>query len=530
MARLVTTLALATLILQTACGRTVVVRSTVPVEVAWVCHGETSPRWLRVRASQVEFHERHGDWVSVEPRRDGAVCEAREPAQPAEPAPPPREPEEPRAPMPQLRIAWVCHGEVNRRWMRVDNDAAIETHRLHGDAISVQPQQVGTRCGPAAQQPPEPSEPVRPREPRPQEPAPESEVAWVCHGEVNPRWLRVPVPAAEAHARHGDPVSMGPQQPGTPCERAEEEPPRRERSEQPPEPPRPPEPTRRRQVPEPQYAWVCHGAVNPRWLRVAASAAEAHGSHGDIVSMEPQEVGAACERDVPERPAPERPAEPRRPREPSQPGEPSQPQPERQFAWVCHGEENPRWLRVAALAAEAHENHGDIVSMDPQEVGAACKRDEPERPAPERPEAPRRPREPGQPGEPSQPQPERQFAWVCHGDTNPQWLRVAAPAVETHREHGDPVSLEEQEVGTACDRTQPEPPAPERRDQPRQPRQPPEPGEPNQPEPEFAWVCHGERTPRWLRVPVSAVEAHERHGDPVSMEQQEEGTVCERGG
>jgi hypothetical protein len=42
--------------------------------------------------------------------------------------------------------------------------------------------------------------------------------------------------------------------------------------------------------------YVCHGNRNPRWLRVSASAADAHRGHGDRVSEEPQEEGGACER------------------------------------------------------------------------------------------------------------------------------------------------------------------------------------------------------------------------------------------
>jgi hypothetical protein len=43
------------------------------------------------------------------------------------------------------------------------------------------------------------------------------------------------------------------------------------------------------------------------------------------------------------------------------------------------------------------------------------------------------------------------FVWVCHGNRNPQWQRVAAPAADGHRRHGDRVSTRPQENGTACD-------------------------------------------------------------------------------
>lgn len=42
--------------------------------------------------------------------------------------------------------------------------------------------------------------------------------------------------------------------------------------------------------------------------------------------------------------------------------------------WVCHGNRNPRWLRVAAAAADAHRRHGDRVSTEPREEGAACEK------------------------------------------------------------------------------------------------------------------------------------------------------------
>ena len=43
------------------------------------------------------------------------------------------------------------------------------------------------------------------------------------------------------------------------------------------------------------------------------------------------------------------------------------------------------------------------------------------------------------------------FVWVCHGNRNPRWQRVAAPAADGHRRHGDRVSTRAQENGAACD-------------------------------------------------------------------------------
>jgi hypothetical protein len=42
--------------------------------------------------------------------------------------------------------------------------------------------------------------------------------------------------------------------------------------------------------------------------------------------------------------------------------------------WVCHGNRNPKWQRVAAAAADAHRRHGDRVSTEAQEEGAACEK------------------------------------------------------------------------------------------------------------------------------------------------------------
>ena len=48
----------------------------------------------------------------------------------------------------------------------------------------------------------------------------------------------------------------------------------------------------------------------------------------------------------------------------------------------------------------------------------------------------------------------QQFVWVCHGNRNPRWQRVAAPAADAHRRHGDRVSSRQQEEGGACDNTE----------------------------------------------------------------------------
>ena len=40
--------------------------------------------------------------------------------------------------------------------------------------------------------------------------------------------------------------------------------------------------------------------------------------------------------------------------------------------WVCHGGRNPRWQRVSAHAAEAHQRHGDQVSQEPHARGERC--------------------------------------------------------------------------------------------------------------------------------------------------------------
>lgn len=40
--------------------------------------------------------------------------------------------------------------------------------------------------------------------------------------------------------------------------------------------------------------------------------------------------------------------------------------------------------------------------------------------------------------------------WVCHGNKKPKWKKVAAPAVDAHRRHGDRVVHSTQRANTAC--------------------------------------------------------------------------------
>lgn len=47
---------------------------------------------------------------------------------------------------------------------------------------------------------------------------------------------------------------------------------------------------------------------------------------------------------------------------------------QQEAVWVCHGQRNPGWQKVAAPAADGHRRHGDRVSSTPQEEGAACAR------------------------------------------------------------------------------------------------------------------------------------------------------------
>jgi hypothetical protein len=51
----------------------------------------------------------------------------------------------------------------------------------------------------------------------PPAPAGGGEHAWVCHGKKG-TWKRVGRPAVEAHAKHGDRVSLSPQPVGAPCD------------------------------------------------------------------------------------------------------------------------------------------------------------------------------------------------------------------------------------------------------------------------------------------------------------------------
>lgn len=50
-----------------------------------------------------------------------------------------------------------------------------------------------------------------------------------------------------------------------------------------------------------------------------------------------------------------------------------QPQPRADVVYVCHGRE-ARSLRVSASAADAHRRHGDRISEQVQEEGAACEK------------------------------------------------------------------------------------------------------------------------------------------------------------
>ena len=43
-----------------------------------------------------------------------------------------------------------------------------------------------------------------------------------------------------------------------------------------------------------------------------------------------------------------------------------------------------------------------------------------------------------------------EYVWVCHGNRNPRWQRVGAPAADAHRRHGDRVSRSPQEEGAPC--------------------------------------------------------------------------------
>ncbi|HVX87816.1 MAG TPA: hypothetical protein VG940_02730 [Gemmatimonadales bacterium] len=42
--------------------------------------------------------------------------------------------------------------------------------------------------------------------------------------------------------------------------------------------------------------------------------------------------------------------------------------------------------------------------------------------------------------------------YVCHGNKDPKWKRVAVSAVDAHRRHGDRVVTTTQRVNTACTR------------------------------------------------------------------------------
>jgi hypothetical protein len=40
--------------------------------------------------------------------------------------------------------------------------------------------------------------------------------------------------------------------------------------------------------------------------------------------------------------------------------------------YVCHGNKNPKWKRVATNAVDAHRRHGDRVVTTPQHENTAC--------------------------------------------------------------------------------------------------------------------------------------------------------------
>ena len=40
--------------------------------------------------------------------------------------------------------------------------------------------------------------------------------------------------------------------------------------------------------------------------------------------------------------------------------------------YVCHGNKKPKWIRVAAPAADAHRRHGDFVTTVARKEGAGC--------------------------------------------------------------------------------------------------------------------------------------------------------------
>jgi hypothetical protein len=44
----------------------------------------------------------------------------------------------------------------------------------------------------------------------------------------------------------------------------------------------------------------------------------------------------------------------------------------------------------------------------------------------------------------------QESVWVCHGGRNAKWQRVASPAADAHRRHGDTVSATPQREGQAC--------------------------------------------------------------------------------
>ncbi len=49
-----------------------------------------------------------------------------------------------------------------------------------------------------------------------------------------------------------------------------------------------------------------------------------------------------------------------------------EPEPAAHMVYVCHGNKEPKWIRVARSAADAHRRHGDRVSEEPQKEGEPC--------------------------------------------------------------------------------------------------------------------------------------------------------------
>ncbi|MDH5589385.1 MAG: hypothetical protein OEZ65_08445 [Gemmatimonadota bacterium] len=273
------------------------------------------------------------------------------------------------------------------------------------------------------------------------------------------------------------------------------------------------------------------------WLRVSSSAGRAHERHGDRVSLEPQDEGTSCG----VRRATPRPPVRAQPRDPG-----------RSVAWVCHERgQRSAWMMVPVGAVSGHARHGDLVSFYAQDEGDECggMRDAP---PPRRREDVERERDAG-------------WVWACHvrGDGR-AWIRVVEGAADVHARHGDRLSRDPRQIGSECRNT--DQPATRRdtgRDEDRdrddardrdrdrddardrdrdtddrrggeERRDPDErrggDPEPPQDDPTWRWVCHtrGQAT-AWLRVPITAADAHARHGDRVSGTPREVGETCSNG-